>query len=209
MAGTRRLAIQITREHFRRWTREMLHESGALRVLVADAIRQGEDPSSADVAAALREPLPRADDGALHKIDWTAEELGVQKTAMLGGAQPVGGLRAWQQQQITPERRRKLIASKQARIDADTSVIMAYVATTYVLGTPRRTGPKAAARSLRKELTIARAYHVALQRAKLAHEHDSRQPRQDVLVKRRVAERFGIGIRTLEGILRTVRAKVY
>jgi hypothetical protein len=164
---------------------------GRVRDIVIRAIRAGRDPAPEDVAAALREPPP--DPRATYRIALSDHEARRLEHAS------AGEWRAWRDA-IDPERRQAAIDAAREAIEADTRVLLDYVARTYVLGRARRPGPKRARRTLPEDLAIAAAYFAAREK--------NRRRRTDAAIKRQVAARFGISSRTLEAIIRNIRAKI-
>lgn len=156
---------------------------GKMRAFVLGIIRSGGDPAPADVAAALREPAPVAEDR--YKVPHTPDEL------RTGTAR------------ITPERHQAAIEKRRAEIVQDTADLCEYVAQTYILGTARKPGRKTPTRSLAQEHQIIVEFHDAQAKELAARARGNRNRRQTLAaIKAQIADRYGIKVRTLETILR-------
>lgn len=165
--------------------------AGRLRDLVLRQLATGKDPAAADIAAALVEPAPRAEES--YTVALTDEDRQALQAAAPGD---VPNLPTWLDARITPERRQAAIAARQVEIDANTRVLCEYVARAYILGHPRRTGRKAPSRTLKEDTTIAAAYYRA---------RDAEPRIAAAVTKARIAAEYDISPRTLERILRDVR----
>lgn len=183
----------LSRANLRALDDEMHRSSRRLRDLVLKRIRAGEHPSPADVATALREPLPDARRRA--RVRPTPEEYAQYVRA--------ANRRQWAATHLSPQRWADATAAAQAAIDQDTRELLEYVARHYVLGRSRPPGPKTSSRTLREQGQIAVAYAHALAQAKARHPKNPVGP-----VKQAVAAQFDMSVRTLETILKNVRANI-
>lgn len=179
---------------------QLQRDRGDIRSLVLQRIRAGKHPSPKDLAAALRQTPP--DPAEHYVVSWTPEELAVIERAT-AGAPPAEGLNAWAAKRITEERKREALERRRRVIADDEALLKGYVAATYVLGRPRTPGRTTPARSHRDKMRIAAAFFAALDRARQKHPKNPSWP-----VKQRVASRFKISTRTLETIIKGVRAEI-
>lgn len=179
------VTFALTRTRIRKMADEADRRAGHWRALVLRQIRAKCDPAPEDVAAALREPAPRAEDGYPVPRALSVTELCFAPEGAAG----------------TPDPRPAAIAERQAAIDADTCELREYVIAAYVLQRrPRNPGPKSPRFTHQEELTIARAYLAA----RVEADRMTAGPRPtDQEIKASILERFkSIGsVRTLERIL--------
>lgn len=202
-APRKRLTLEMGIEHaprlLSRYGEANLRKQGRLRELVLALLRAGQDPSPTDLAVALRETPPTAT--AVCRVPLTADE----QTILVD--HPPADLQAWLQARLTEDRKREALDQAREVIAKDTALLCDYVARVYVLGRPRKTGRKGAPRSLADDQRIAAAYFWALERAKKAHDADSRRLVRPKDVKVRIAKQHRIAVRTLERIIRGMRAR--
>ena len=184
LALTGDLASPLLRERLQRSGIDYLRRTGQYRRLVLPLIRAGQDPSPADIAAALRETPP--DPSSIAAVPWTDAE----RAAILRGVDYTT-IRA----SVAPGRREAAREQAAAQIAADTATLHEYVIATYIERVHRRReGRKAGSRSLAEEFRIAAAYFAA-RRA---------QPDRGDLVKQDVARQNGLSVRALERLIRNI-----
>src|SRR5262249_32282054 len=149
------VTFALTRTRIRKMADEADRRAGRWRALVLRQIRAGCDPAPEDVAAALREPAPRAEDGSPTGTARRAptpegsSELEIVHSHSVTELcfAPTGAVR-------TLDQRPEAIAERQAAIDADTRELREYVIDAYVLQRrPRLPGPKSPKFTHQEELT--------------------------------------------------------
>ena len=111
----------------------------------------------------------------------------------------------WVRTRISDDRRNEALRQAQQQIADDTATLNHYVASRYVKGRARRPGSKLPARTFQEDMQIAEEYFAALADHDAAKAADSRHRETLDAVKRRIAEKHGFGIRTLEAIIRDVK----
>lgn len=205
---TRRAPLQITtwgrfRRDLGRSGRAYLREHGRFRELVLPQIRAGRDPSPEDIAGALREAAPDVD--AIARVTLSPEEH-----ANLVD-DPPADMPEWMRAHISEDRWAAARALARQAITTDTATLCDYVARTYVLGRPRKPGPKPRTdtHTLTDDNRIALEYFGEVRRLQAAREADSRRSRAvKTQAKKRVAKRHGISTSTLERLVRDLSVRI-